>query len=70
MMTMFEDLERLDRIGEMLKMLQGCEKIVVAMYLIHEVAEDTGMDLDEILAIMKRAITAVIAMEREEEEDD
>lgn len=46
------------------------EKMAVASALVHEVAEDTGMSLDEILGVMKRAITVVSAMEREEGEDD
>lgn len=34
------------------------------------ITEETGVDLNEILAIMKIAIETVAAMEREEEEDD
>lgn len=64
--------EKLDAVGVLLPMLlsDSDEKMAVASALIHEVAEDTGMDLDEVLGIMKRAITAVMKMEREEEEDD
>lgn len=64
--------EKLDAVGVLLPMLlkDSDEKMAVASALIHEVAEDTGMSLDEILGVMKRAITAVAAMEREEGEDD
>lgn len=64
--------EKLDAVGVLLPMLlkDNDEKMAVASALIHEVAEDAGVDLDEILGVMKRAITAVAAMEREEEEDE
>lgn len=64
--------EKLDAVGVLLPMLlpDSEEKLAVASALVHEVVEDTGMDLDEIFAIMKRGIEAVSAMEREEGEDD
>ncbi len=73
MLKMFKkEQEKLDAVGVLLPMLlsDSDEKMAVASALIHEVAEDTGMDLDEILGVMKRAIEAVAAMEREEGEDD
>lgn len=73
MMTMFKkEREKLDAVGVLLPMLltDSDEKMAVASALIHEVAEDVDMDLDEVLAIMKSAIEAVSAMEREEGEDD
>ncbi len=73
MLKMFKkEQEKLDAVGVLLPMLlsDSDEKMTVASALIHEVAEDTGMDLDEILGVMKRAIEAVAAMEREEGEDD
>lgn len=73
MLNMFKkEQEKLDAVGVLLPMLlkDSDEKMAVASALIHEVAEDTGMGLDETLAIMKRAIEAVAAMEREEGEDD
>lgn len=72
MINFKKEKEKLDAIGVLLPMLlsDSDSKMAVATALIHEVSEDTGMDLDEIFAIMKRAITAVSAMEREEEEDD
>lgn len=73
MINMFKkEQEKLDAVGVLLPMLlsDSDEKMAVAAALIHEVAEDTGIGLDETLAIMKRAITAVAAMEREEGEDD
>ena len=67
-----KEQEKLDAVGVLLPMLlrDSDEKMAVASALIHEVSEDTGMELDEVLAIMKRAIEAVSAMEREEGEDD
>lgn len=64
--------EKLDAVGVLLPMLlkDSDEKMAVASALVHEVLDDTGMSLDEILGVMKRAITAVAAMEREEGEDD
>ena len=64
--------EKLDAVGVLLPMLlaDAEERLAVASALVHEVAEDTGMDLDEIFLIMERGITAVAAMEREEGEDD
>ncbi len=64
--------EKLDAVGVLLPMLlkDSDEKMAVASALVHEVVDDTGESLDEILGIMKRAITAVAAMEREEGEDD
>lgn len=64
--------EKLDAVGVLLPMLlkDSDEKMAVASALVHEVVEDTGMSLDEILGVMKRAITAVAVMEREEGEDD
>lgn len=64
--------EKLDAVGVLLPMplSDSDEKMAVASALVHEVADDTGMSLDETLSVMKRAIEAVIAMEREEEEDD
>ena len=67
-----KEQEKLDAVGVLLPMLlsDSDEKMAVASALVHEVVEDTSESLDEILAIMKRAITAVAAMEREEGEDD
>ena len=64
--------EKLDAVGVLLPMLlkDSDEKMAVASALVHEVVDDTGESLDEILGVMKRAIEAVAAMEREEEEDD
>lgn len=73
MLKMFKkEQEKLDAVGVLLPMLlsDSDEKMAVASALVHEVVEDTCMSLDEILGVMKRAITAVAAMEREEGEDD
>ncbi len=72
MINFKKEKEKLDAVGVLLPMLlsDSDEKMAVASRLVHEVAEDTGMSLDEVLGIMKRAIEAVAAMEREEEEDD
>lgn len=66
------EMEKLEAVGVLLPMLlsDAEEKMSVATALIHEVSEDTGVCLDEIITIMKRAIEAVSAMEREEGEDD
>lgn len=68
MINFKKEKEKLDAVGVLLPMLlsDSDEKMAVASRLVHEVAEDTGMDLDEIFLIMERAITAVAAMEREE----
>ena len=73
MLKMFKkEQEKLDAVGVLLPMLlkDSDEKMAVASALVHEVVDDTGESLDEILGVMKRAIEAVAAMEREEEEDD
>lgn len=72
MINFKKEKEKLDAIGVLLPMLlsDSDSKMAVASALVHEVVEDTGMDLDEIFGVMKRAIEAVSAMEREEEEDD
>lgn len=72
MINFKKEQEKLDAVGVLLPMLlkDSDEKMAVASALVHEVVEDTGMSLDEILGVMKRAIEAVSAMEREEGEDD
>lgn len=72
MINFKKEKEKLDAVGVLLPMLlaDAEERLAVASALVHEVAEDTGMDLDEIFLIMERGITAVAAMEREEGEDD
>lgn len=72
MINFKKEKEKLDAVGVILPMLlpDSEEKLAVASALVHEVVEDTGMDLDEIFAIMKRGIEAVSAMEREEGGDD
>ena len=70
MKTMFEDLERLDRIVGMLKMLQGSEKIVVAMYLIHCTVEETGESLDAVINMVNSLVEKVMEEEERGDFDD
>ena len=72
MINFKKEKEKLDAVGVILPMLlpDSEEKLAVASALVHEVVEDTGMNLYEIFGVMKRGIEAVSAMEREEEEDD